>query len=439
MDRVLNELKSAISRMPIVDAHNHVVHPGIARHIPGYPAGKPQSRLAALILDLSNEVAFRAAGMPEAWIRRIMNGELGKDESREAILKYTGFVETTTPYIGMIRGLQELYGIEIPAIDAANWDRIEEAADERYEDLTGWYRTVFDRQRIRTALLNMWTAWGASYYGAYQNAMTQREVQVDKRCFTRIATFDSHALHPFQTVTGCYAELVDCSIDTLAQYEDFLAKLACFLITERDVKGLKISEQYFRRLDYRPVPRATAERLYKKNLTRAEWLTLSNYITCRIFELAAHYRVPVQVHTGELWGEIGVSELHPDALTRSIKDHKDVSFDLLHGGFPYLGESSIMGANAANVFINISWLPLVSYDLTVDWLGRFLDIIPANKISVGSDVFNLEAMCGTLLMIRDIIAEALARKVRSGIMRMEKAVQVAEMLLYRNAEALYRL
>ena len=109
----------------------------------------------------------------------------------------------------------------------------------------------------------------------------------------------------------------------------------------------------------------------------------------------------------------------------------------MHGGYPYLNEMSILGANTPNVYLNLSWLTTLSYDLSVEWIGRLLDMVPNNKITIGWDVFNIETLCGACVYTRQMLAEVLAKKVRGGFLSEEQATRIAEKLMYENAAGLY--
>ena len=80
----------------------------------------------------------------------------------------------------------------------------------------------------------------------------------------------------------------------------------------------------------------------------------------------------------------------------------------------------------------MSWLPLISEKLAEDWLVRLLQMVPLNKITFGTDVFDFETLCGAVEMIRDIVARAAAR-----FPGREK--EVIRRLLWENADVLYKI
>ena len=445
MDHVQSEMLHRLSQMPSVDAHDHVMHAQMMsnlRHHIDYDANADTrttrpSILACLILDLTNLVQFRVSGMSETTLQGVLSGSLRGDAARNALLEGIENVENTTAFQTMARGIRELYGFDLTHLDLDTWDSLEAQIEERYQDPYGWYAEVLDRMNVSTVLLNMWADKGIFYYGTYQGSMTPAQAVSDERCFTRVATCDSHAVRPFQDVTDRYAELIGCSYGTLSEYEVFLESLARFFVQDRNVKGFKVSEAYFRRLDYTHVDRAAAARCFKKDMSPAEWKTLSDYIMYRILELAEKHAIPVQFHTGMRWGELNIGELKPIHLEEVLRTFPNVKFDLMHGGYPYLNETSILGANTPNVYLNLSWLTMLSYDLSVEWIGRLLDMVPSNKITIGWDVFNIETLCGACAYSKRILADVLARKVKKGFLTGEQATRIAEKLMYENAAGLY--
>ena len=103
----------------------------------------------------------------------------------------------------------------------------------------------------------------------------------------------------------------------------------------------------------------------------------------------------------------GVDPAELDAERKLLSDY--IMYLILelaqqHGGYPYLREMSILGANSPNVYLNLSWLPTLSYDVSVSWL-----------------------------------AEVLARKVDRGLLTEEAAVRIAARLMHENVSEIYRI
>lgn len=77
----------------------------------------------------------------------------------------------------------------------------------------------------------------------------------------------------------------------------------------------------------------------------------------KIVENASKYDIPVQIHTGlgPTWGDLWT--VSPVCLTELIRTHKDVRFDILHGGYPF-AEMGQMIRFWPNVYVNLAWMPI---------------------------------------------------------------------------------
>ncbi len=101
--------------------------------------------------------------------------------------------------------------------------------------------------------------------------------------------------------------------------------------------------------------------------------------------------LPIQIHTGLREGAIGIIDTNP-AYIKSFLTRKEFSnarFILLHGGFPYMGETAFLARNLPNVYIDFCWSQILSYHATKEWLAKSNQMVPANKVMVGGDVFSV--------------------------------------------------
>ncbi|MBP1988564.1 amidohydrolase family protein [Paenibacillus eucommiae] len=434
-----DSLRLIIESLPVIDSHDHIIHPDIMTHGRNQDMSIPISLLIETITGPENRIALLSSGMPASLLNDIVSGRMETIASRKSLLHYMHNIENTVSYNWMARGMEELYGFDVRKLNENNWDSLENRMQKAYENRYEWMVEVFDRLQIRTSLLNMGTDAGAYYYGGYLQQLSQADLASDQRCFTRIATFDSYAMDPFAAVTEKYAQLVNVSYNSLEEYEIFLEKLADFFVTKYSVKGFKFSEAYFRRLDYDEIDKETARKAFKKERTEEEKKQLSNYISYRILELAEKHQIPVQFHTGMRWGELSLQDLNPIYMEGTLKRFPNVNFEFMHGGYPHLGEMSVIAANTPNVFINMSYLTIISYEAAAQWLSVCLDMVPSNKITFGCDVFHLETLYGGTMYVKDLIAKVLIQKIENRLLTEEQAVSIAGKLLHDNANRLFSL
>jgi predicted TIM-barrel fold metal-dependent hydrolase len=229
------------------------------------------------------------------------------------------------------------------------------------------------------------------------------------------------------------------SLDTLADYEALLEKICRWSVEEKGVKAFKNTEMYFRRLDYKLRSYEEAALCYKPNRTAEEETILSDYIACIVFRMAGKLNVPVQIHTGSIWGDFNMSNISPEHLATVLTAFPNTKFDLLHGGDPFYGTMALMGSAFSNVYVNMSTMPNTSYDDFKHWLSIFLDRVPSSKISLGWDEFAPEMVVGDAVYTRDVVAAVLAEKIDNGLYSYDLALEIAHDIMHRTAETLFRI
>ena len=410
----MDNLRQLAAATPFFDTHSHTVAPSDGRNAPG---------LAERLVNLACRPTFLSAGMDPGLLSRIASGRADPDEARRAVLAFLPYVETTSALRATIRGAFLCAGLDGDRITGENYDALERALASPSALSRAQYAKRFNIGRVA---LNLNSAQGAELICRGDEPPEKNDP------FALIPTFDAHALDPRSAPVKKYARFLGCSLGTLSEYYSFIEMLLDCFISRCGVCGLKVSEQYFRRLDYAKSDRGEAERLYLSGENGVEDKALADDIANFILGLAERRGLTVQLHTGMLWGEPDVSSVHPSDLCAAIKRFPGVKFDLLHLGFPHLGEAAAIALNAPNAYLNLSWLPLISEKLAEDWLVRLLQMVPLNKITFGTDVFDVETLCGAVEMIRDIVARAAAR-----FPGREK--EVIRRLLWENADVLYKI
>ncbi len=424
----IKEIRALCATTPFVDAHAHLVHPSIYA-LMGVEEADKKPTLAQKLLCLTCRPTFLAAGMEAKQIEGILAGEIFGKEAKAAVLQFLPYVDKTSAVQATTCGIFAFGDMAAELITEQNYDALESCL---VEPSYGNWQKCAKKFNIKHILLNMWAGHEAAYFCTQNNdGLSKAEQTAKEELFTHIPTIDAHALNPSSKSTAKLAAHLGCALDTLDEYESFLRKLLDYLVTYYDIGGIKVNEQYFRSLDYKYVPRERAEDIYKSGSDFYE-RELCDYIAYFIFPLAEKHNLTVQLHTGMLWNNPDTSNLSPNDLCRAIAHFGNVRFDLLHLGFPYVEQAAAMAANAHNVMLNLAWAPLISESMTRDWLVRIIEIVPLNKISFGTDVFDIESLCGTAEIIRDIVAHA-----ATAFPGRERLI--AESLLHKNAERLYGL
>ena len=420
-------LRSAMEAIPWVDAHSHILHHDIEPAAwEGPYAVLP---LARLLLDFNTRLIFMDCGLPEQKVTDILMGRVEPAEQKRLLLSCKG-VYSRTVMRYLLRGLKELYGVDVQTICEENWDAVNEALTHSRDDIPALIAQVYAKGNIRASVLNLWAPRCYTY-------LTRRDHSRDGDRYWFSTTVDYRSLLPLGPMITAYSEQFGMPMETLADYEALVEEICRWSVEEMGVRAFKNTEMYYRRLDYQARTYEEAAPCYKPERTEEESRILSDYQAGIICRMAAKFRVPIQIHTGSIWGDFEPDNTSPEHLAKIIAAYPDTRFDLLHGGDPFFGTTALMGAGFANVYVNMSSMPCHSVENFKHWLSVYLDRVPSGKLLLGWDLFTPEIVCGAASYTRDLVAEVLARKVDAGLYSMELAVEIAKDIMYRAAENLF--
>ena len=130
----------------------------------------------------------------------------------------------------------------------------------------------------------------------------------------------------------------------------------------------------------------------------------------------------------------------PSLLTNLFVEYPDIRFDCFHIGYPYQQVLAALAKNFRNVFIDFCWAHIISPAASVTAMAEYLDSVPANKISgFGGDYCFVDGIFGHQAMARENIARTLAGRVDLGRCDLDRAKQLATMLLHDNPVAIFGL
>lgn len=158
----------------------------------------------------------------------------------------------------------------------------------------------------------------------------------------------------------------------------------------------------------------------------------------KYLDVAAEANVPVAVHTG-YWGDF--RKLDPKHMLSFAMRRQDVRFDMFHLGMPMIRDAIMIGKILPNVTLNLTWCPIISQAQTIRALDEIIDLVPVNKvIAFGGDYrVAVQKVYGHLVMAREAMAAALARRVAAGDFDLVEALRIAKMWFYDNPTRIYGL
>jgi predicted TIM-barrel fold metal-dependent hydrolase len=156
------------------------------------------------------------------------------------------------------------------------------------------------------------------------------------------------------------------------------------------------------------------------------------------FSVAAAADVPIAVHTG-YWGDF--RRLDPKLMLSFALRRPDVRFDLFHLGVPMIRDAILIGKNLPNVTLNLTWCPIISQRQTVQAVDEIIDLVPVTKVTAfGGDYrVAVQKVYGHLVMAREAVAEAFARRIDGGDLDRDEALRIARLWFHDNPARIYGL
>ena len=150
--------------------------------------------------------------------------------------------------------------------------------------------------------------------------------------------------------------------------------------------GIKFEIAYFRSLHFDDPPEERAPAIYSKYRsggvpTSADYRDFQNFVFRYLLREAGRLRLPVQIHTAVGGGDyFNMRDGNITGLENILRDprYENVTFDLLHGGFPYDREAIWLTARKS-VYLDSSLMGIFVYP---DELHRILRPVSYTHLDV---------------------------------------------------------
>ena len=236
----------------------------------------------------------------------------------------------------------------------------------------------------------------------------------------------------------------------LAGYEEFVRRTMADNQKQGGV-AIKFEAAYFRSLYFTDPPRSQAEAIY--NHYRAggvpnadEYRIFQDYIFRVMADQAGKLHLPMHFHTavgiGDYFSLRQGNVLNLENVVRDVR-YKNVTFVLIHGGWPYEREAALLTA-VKNVYLDTSFQSEILYPSQFkDVLKMLLTIYP-DKMMYASDAFPFNEALGAeesfwlaARTSRTALAAALTELVEEGAITEPKALEMARNYLHDTAARLY--
>ena len=355
-----------------------------------------------------------------------------------------------------VAGAKALFGFPYDDFqgDHAQWLAEKKKAAEQ-SGSTAYFDGVLDKLNVEICLANRammapyldpkrfhWVFFGDSFFYPFDNS-------------ERIAsTPDMGVYIPLQEkmlTRWKKQEGIERLPEDLAGYEDFVRRTMADNQQKHGAVAIKFEAAYFRSLYFGDPPRAHAEAVYNKYRdggvpTEGEYKQFQDYIFRVMVDEAGKLRLPMHFHSavgiGDYFSLHDGNVLNLENVVRDPR-YKNVTFVLIHGGWPYEREAALMTA-VKNVYLDTSFQTEMLYPSQFkDVVKQLLTLYP-DKMMYGSDAFPFnealgaeESMWLAARTTRTALAAALAELVEEGALTEAKALELARGYLHDNAVKLY--
>ena len=244
------------------------------------------------------------------------------------------------------------------------------------------------------------------------------------------------------------ASIIDRRVTSLEEFINTTKEIINQL-KERGAVGIKDQSAYVRSLDLAPATRVEAERLFNKcladpniSLGWPEAKPLDDFLFHEYMRFARNMELPVQIHTGYLAGMWNrVDKANAALFAKVMELHKEVTFDLFHGNWPYMGDLIFLVKNYPNAYLNLCWTHIADPIYCRDILEKAVVTIPHKKVlAFGADYVGGPQLIPThLFLAQRSIASALSNLVLDDWLSENEAINIAADWLYNNPNILYNL
>jgi predicted TIM-barrel fold metal-dependent hydrolase len=338
---------------------------------------------------------------------------------------------------------KDLYGIE--TIEASTI----EALNEKFIDSLkpGHFKKVLrDKSKIKTSLLNVNT-----FKRQYSITEKKWSIYCDKNFFNPVYWIN---VFIYPSLWEQIEDIEQQSGEKITSFKKWL-EVTEYMIDKAYSLGavaLKNPLAYVRTLKYERVSRDTAENEFNEIFKTKHYpdfqgrpisvkKNFQDYMFHFILDIANKKKLIMQIHTGIQEGNGNLlNNSRPELLSNLFLEYPNVIFDIFHIGYPFQNELTVLAKNYHNVFIDMCWSHVVSPNASVNALVEWVDTVPLNKIfAFGGDYIFIDGVYGHQYIARQNVAKALSIVVEQGIMTIEKAMEVSEMLFYSNPLRIFKL
>ncbi|HOK80357.1 MAG TPA: amidohydrolase family protein [bacterium] len=426
----MKELKKFIDSHPFFDMHSHTA---------GFDLGGPvNDKIPRTLYDiLTNDyLAYISSSCVDLPVPPSKFNGTPRSGKYSGIKELLNKCRGLTTYKAIREGIRDLHPFTEKDITEENWNKINRSIIKAYSTYgeREWHtmacKTIKVVKQVHIATL--------PYVTTHLDSLDDEEKkkQLDLLCPSLV--IDGYIFTGFQVqhqAREMSYKIIGYTPKTLSDYLIFCERVLDTFI-QHGGKSIKLLAAYFRPLKFDlNVSEKRAKLLFKigpANLSESALRVLQDFLLYKILIMAKNRKLPLIVHTGY---SVPSEHGNPENLENLFKDSNlsGLKISLAHAGWPNEGKAMIMARTYRNCYFDLSWNVLLSESLGYRILSEAIDMIPVNKILIGTDCGNVECFVGTVKIIRQTLYNVLAEKVSKGSFDLDTAKDIASAILYNNA------
>ena len=343
--------------------------------------------------------------------------------------------------------------------------------------LTESYLPEIARDHVRTSLFYRWTMRELAVLldceptpDAVHAARRERGVEWLTREIVRRANFKTWLIDTGYGADTTFSldelrDLAPCRIEEVLRLEPMIEGLILdasgfdgFLdayratitgLRDRGIVGMKSVLAYRTGLQIRDVTRDDAARAFatvheaakRDGRLRIDSKPLLDHLIVIAVEESARQGVPIQFHTGLGDPDLDLTLVDPAALRLLFSDRfRAAPIVLLHTGYPYVRSLAYLAAMFPNVYADMGESILFAAGEATEIYRELLGLAPASKLLFSTDASLVPELYWVGARIgRRALGRVLDEHIADGALDERTALDWAELMLWRNSEAVYRL
>jgi len=420
-------IRELIDATPFFDTHEHLLEERTRLAGSGAHRLQPCDDAALLFYHYAANDLW-AAGMPEPEFELLFSPDREPSDKWRLVEPYWKRSQHTGYLRAVAESARRVYGID--RFDAATFvqltDQMRRAAQP------GFYRTVIrDMARVEVCQVN-------SLETTFCETEYPDLLQQDLSLLAFSTGVDSRSIEDF-------ARRSSISVGSLADWHQVIDW--AFATYGPRACAVKSQAAYSRRLNYSDVSATDAAPLFARlvnseNLAADERKALEDHLMRYCVQRAGEAGLPVKLHCGYYAGNgrMPLDRVRQNAadLCPLLAEFPNVTFVLMHIGYPYQDEYIALAKHYRNVVVDLCWAWIINPAATVRFVKEFLVAAPSNKLlTFGGDYATVENVVGHAAIARQGLTQALSELVSEDWLTEAAALELVDPLMRGNAKALF--